>query len=240
MYQSYQKRLSLRALVPCLAAIPLLFTSQAARAVPVQYDFEAGFVTLSATVGGDALIDPITVALTGLQMTVDTATNAVLSMELIAPGPIDLVLNQEYAGYDAMTIEHLALTGSGGSLVQTDPGPPAEYFYLVNPLDMELTLSASGPAPPDGPIDDETFVSPTVASGTLFIDDAIQTLNLSGITIGFFGPFDGEREPIVLKGDFVFDGKESNPIPEPTAALLFSIGLIVVADSSRRRKARGS
>ena len=67
--------------------------------------------------------------------------------DLVAPGPIDLVLNDSYGGYDSITIENLALTGNAGSLIQISAGPPAEYFYLVNPLDMELTLSADGPAP---------------------------------------------------------------------------------------------
>jgi hypothetical protein len=212
----------------------LTFVSTAAQAISVQYNFNSGFVTLSATVGGEQLIDPLDIPLAGIQVTLDTGTNEILSMELVAPGPIDLTLNRPLAGYDMVTIENLLMTGTAGSLFQVDPGPPTEYFYVADPVDVELTLSADGPAPIYGPLVDEVFTTTTVASGTLFIDDIASTLNLSGITIGFFDPIGDEELPFVLKGDFVFSG-DANPVPEPTTTMLFSICLIAMASSSRRR-----
>jgi hypothetical protein len=226
-------------LLACTLLVLLTFASSAAQAIPVQYDFNSGFVTLSATVGDDQLIDPLDIPLAGIQVTLDTDTNEILSMEFVVPGPIDLTLNQPLAGYDMITIERILMTGTAGTLTQVDPGPPTEYFYVADPVDVELTLSADGPAPFYGPLVNEVFTTTTVASGTLFIDDIANTLNLSGITIGIFGPFGDEELPVVLKGDFVFSG-DANSVPEPTTTMLFSIGLIAMASSSRRRSTRRS
>lgn len=209
------------------------------QALPVQYDFSAGYVTLWATVGGDVLIDPVTVGLDGVQVTVDTALDQLVDMQLTAPGPLDLTLNQLYSGYDEITIESLDVSGGPGSLFLVDAGPPSEYFYLINPLTLDLEISADGPAPSQGPIANEHVISDTVATGTLFLDTAANALTLTGLTLGSFDLGTGET-PIVIKGDFIYTGTSEAPIPEPSAALGFLTIMATFAGAHLRSRRNAS
>ena len=80
----------LLAALSTLSLVGVLVAPSTASAVPVQYDFQAGFVTLWATVGGTTLIDPQDVSLDGIHVTVDTATNELVDLQLTAPGPIPI------------------------------------------------------------------------------------------------------------------------------------------------------
>jgi hypothetical protein len=216
--------------LPLLALVALLVAGPAT-ASPIQYDFTSGFVTLTATVGGIDISAPVTAALDGIQVTIDEDVPELVSLELTSAGPIDLVLASDYLGYGAITIESLAMSGSSGLLVAVDPGPPVEYFFLVDPLLVELVVSAAGmPALVSVPVSDET-----AGSGSLFVAADLNELTLSGITIGAFNPLGAGTPPIVLKADFAFSG---SVIPEPGAALLFAAGFAAVAARRKRDRNR--
>jgi len=212
----------LRPLVATVALAAAFATP--ALADPVRYDFSSGFVTLTASVDGVDIAGPVTASLSGTQVTIDEDTPELLSIQLDATGPIAIAFASPYAGYDEVVIDSLSLSGGSGLLVPLDPGPPAaEYFFLVDPLSIELVVSGDGfAAVPIG--------GDAAASGSLFVDSSLNQLSLSGITLGSFGPFGDELSPIVLKADFVFSG---SPIPEPSAALLFLAGALTLAGRMR-------
>ncbi len=211
-------------LAACAALLSLALASPSL-AAPIRYDFSSGFVTLTASVGGVIITDPVTAALDGLQVTVDEDAPELTSIELTATGPISIAFSPAYLGFSEVTLESLSISGSSGLLVPLTPAPPsAEYFFLVDPLDVELVVSGSGstelvsaPISGSGP-----------GSGSLFITPELQELSLSGITLAELQIAGQEVSPLVLKADFVFAG---SPVPEPTAALLFAIGMTVVSAS---------
>lgn len=211
----------------------LLLVPSVSQATPTQYDFTSGYVTLWATVGGEVLVDPITVPLDGIHVTVDTAVSSLVDMQLTAPGPVALGFNQLYAGYDEIIIESLGISGGPGSLFEVDPGPPTEYFYVINPLTLALQISANGPAPALGEIISAQIITDTVGTGTLFLDAALNELTLTGLTLGSFDLGTGET-PIVIKGDFVYTGEV--PIPEPSTAVALTIVMATFAGSRYRRR----
>lgn len=215
---------SIRSLAVLLVALGSWAVAPRALAAPVQYLFDSGFVTITASVGGVDIGGPVTADLNGLQITIDEDVPELVSIDLTAPGPIDLSLSPDYLGYTDVTIESLALSGGSGLLVQVTPGPPiSEYFFLVDPLVADLVVSAQGSGVP--PLVSVPISGQAPGSGSLFIDADLDQLSLSGITIGAFAPFGDQTAPLVLKADFVFSG---SPIPEPSAALLFAFGLLTV------------
>lgn len=227
--------LNLRLLaLAALVALPILASPRASHAVPITYNFSSGRVTLFGTANSNVVIDPVNLDLAGVQVTIDTATSSLMSMDLLAPGPLNITLNQNYGGYDSLVIESLQLTGSNGQLILLNPGPPEENFFIVNPLDLDLVFSATGPAPTT-PLVSQAITTSTVGTGTLFLDPALNQLSLSGVEIGAIGPLGTESAPILLKGDFIFTGTSATPIPEPAAALAFSVGFATVAGATRRR-----
>jgi hypothetical protein len=164
--------------------------------------------------------------LSGTQVTIDEDTPELVSIQLDATGPIDIVLSSPYLGYTDVVIESLSLSGGSGLLVNLDPGPPtAEYFFLVNPLAVDLVVSADG----SSPVVSVPIGTSAPASGSLFVASDLDQLSLSGITLGAFD-FGGGALPIVLKADFVFSG---SPIPEPSAALLFLVGSLTLVGGRR-------
>lgn len=215
----------------CLAASP-----GPARAASMRFDFTGGFVTLSGTELGSFIVDPVTALLSGVQVTVDTSANQLDSILLTAPGPVSAPLNRSYAGLDTLTIQDLMVSGTGGTLTPLAAGPPQQFAYAV-PVQLSVGVSGSGPGGATLPF--QTIASSTSASGQLFVDPAAGMLSLNGITLGVIGPFSGETQPIVLKGDFVFTGMHVTPaIPEPTAMLVFALGVATVAGAVRRTQHR--
>ena len=74
------------------------------------------------------------------------------------------------------------------------------------------------------------FINPS-ASGSIFVDPVNGALFLDGITLGQLDPDGpGGQPPLVLKGDFVFEGI----VPEPGTALLLGAGIVGLAGLRRR------
>ncbi len=219
---------AIRSLALSLVALATLVVASSAIAVPVQYLFDSGFVTITASVGGVDIGGPVTTALDGIQVTIDEALPELVSIDLTAPGPIDMNLGPGI-GYTELTIENLAISGGSGLLFLVSPGPPAsEYFFLVDPLVVDVIVSAEGGGLP--PLVSVPLSSSPAGSGGIFVTQDINELSLSGITIGSFAPIGSSMDPIVLKADFVFSG---SPIPEPSAALLFAAGLLTLGARMR-------
>ena len=221
-----------------LVAALLLLPAAGAWATPTTYAFLTGQVTITASNSSGLLAPAATLQLDGVQVTIDEMTGEVVSMELTSSDTTTIVLDDPYAGYQDITIHSLSLSGGPGLLIPVDPGPPQEFFFFIDPITLEATIDADGPAPEGGALTDALVESVAPGSGTIFLETGVLTLD--GISIGTIGPFGSETEAIELKGDFVFSGAEEVPIPEPTAALVFAFGLAAVAGAHRRGARRAT
>lgn len=203
------------------------------QAAPISYAFASGTLTLSASVGGQLVGAPVTVALDGQQVTVDEAALSLDSLAFTISGAT-LTLTTPYGGYDTIHLDAMSITASGGTLSFVPPADnPQEYGFQVGPVQVSGQYDATGSGPP---ITDAAFVFQTPsASGTLFVGSGPGggTLSLDGITVGAFWT-SGEQQPLVLKADITFQGA-SSVVPEPGAVALFGTGLGVVSLMLRRR-----
>lgn len=224
-------RLAPSALVLALAALPV----HGALAAPISFGVQSGSLTLSASVGGSRIADPVTLDLDGAALTLDPAANELTSLSLTSSDLTALTLSPGYAGFDTLTLDRFSLSGGPGTLSLVSAGPPDEHFFALDPAVLEVDASLSNSVTlVSVPV--ETFTTATVASGTLFLDEAAGVVSLDGIAFGEIGPLGEETEPIVLKGDLRAIGSTQAPVPEPSAALAFAVGLAAVAGAVRSRR----
>jgi hypothetical protein len=210
-----------------VAAATLLASS--VQAAPITYLFTGGQVTITATVSGNPVAGPVTVPLTGNAVQIDEPTT--LNYMILTIGSSGSVpIAPPYNGYTSINIDFATLSAFAGSLTLFDAGPPAGYNYTIGPVNVAGQLDADNVNnifdlnnAPFG------FSTPT-ASGTLFVDTNV-SLALDGITIGSIDPDGpGGSPPLVLKGDFIFEGV----IPEPGTVVLLGLGLAGIAGRRRR------
>jgi hypothetical protein len=214
-----------RSLSAWVVSLALVGLGAAAQATPLTYYFTSGQVVITATVSGSPVAGPVTVALSGVQATLDEpSTLTSLSLSMGSSGAV--TISPTYLGYNSVTVNFATLTASGGSLSLFDPGPPQGYNYAIGPVNVAGQLNATNLNPINNLTNQPFAFSNPSATGQLFV----------GITIGSIDPDGpGGAPPLVIKGDFTFEGAPLF-VPEPGTALLVGAGFLGIA--ARRRSAR--
>jgi hypothetical protein len=205
--------------------------ASAAGALPVTYNFTGGDVTITATVGGSTVAGPVTVGLTGTQVTIDESLNYMNSFQFTVGTSGSVTISPAYLGFTSINIDFASINASGGSLTFLDPGPPKEYGYSIGPVTVSGQFDAVHTIPANSLNDMYFGFVNASASGTIFVDSVNGELFLDGITLGEIDPDGpGGQAPLILKGDFVFTGI----VPEPGTALLLGMGIAGLAGLRRR------
>ena len=216
----------LASLIFCVALLP-----GAAQAASVQYDVTAGVVEISVVVAG-TVIGTASGGVSG-SLAIDDAAQSLDGLDLQLSPNILIALSQSYGGFDLVNIEN-ATIASDTPFISTLVSSTAQSFTVIGtPLVVNGAYGAADLNPGIlGPVANVpiSFAVPsiTAAIGNSSISFASFTLNsLDGA--GF-----GEADDLTVLAQITVASTNLTPIPEPSTALLMSLGLGLLAASRRR------
>jgi len=216
----------LASLIFCVALLP-----GAAQAASVQYAVTTGGVNISVLVAG-TVIGTASGGVSG-SLTIDHAAQSLDGLDLQLSPNILIALSQSYGGFDLVNIEN-ATIASDTPFSSTLVSSTAQSFtvigtpLVVNGADGAADLNPGVLGPVAGIPINFPVPSITAAIGPSSIAFHRFTLNsLSGVSFG-------EADDLTVLAQINVDPTNLTPIPEPSTALLMSLGLGLLAASRRR------
>lgn len=167
-------------------------------------------------------------------VTWDADSGEVRDLSFGASGPFSIDLDERLVPIDSITLDALSWTTPAGH------STTANLFGQFN-LPTILSSQVSGMLPSLDSFGPLPFVTGTAQTTGRLVSNGDRTLvRLTGINLALFelsewGQPDPNAPRVLVKADFTFVAEAvSAPIPEPSAALLFGLGTIVVAAVQRQ------
>lgn len=223
-----------------LAIVAMVLTPLAAAAVPTLYSFESGSAVVRGTLEGSStsIFDPagaVDVDLTG--------TNAIVDLDAYSLDSLEIVADDFSVGLDPSLTGLESVSVSGATLQSLAPSTLAFFTPTVAQFALQSQISGTveGTLPgglSTGPTPFVSIPGSGSTTGILTISGDEITLQITGVTVASFPQIHNPGGANVeLKADFTFVGKAkpSSPIPEPSAALVFGVGMAVAGSVLRRR-----
>lgn len=210
------------------------------RAASVTYNLDFGLlqsVQLKDSLGNVACVQCLTnppIAITGASVTVDTMTNQVLDLRIESAGP-GIVDTSGLAGYGIDTVTFTNAVFQSSLPVALTADGVDSYTFAVMPglVSSNLLIDPTGPGLPIGPIPYANAAGP--AGRITFAGGQIE-LALDGVLLGSFADPQLRNPFVDVKADFFFTASTA-VVPEPDAAVLYGVGLLVAAMMVRQRSA---
>jgi len=221
--------------VLCALALGALLVGTSATAAPITYTYDTGSVTITAVTSTSAttIVTAQEIDLDGSFVTFDATTIDLTDLLLTIPQSDIIALAAPYGDYEEFRIESADISpGVPYSTPYGNDEGGGLYSFAAGYLDINGIYSAfdtdnlvADVMNAAAPFTDTSFISGTIDINT-------GTLTLSGITLAILSGGDfGETEDLQIKADITFVGSE--PIPEPSTALLVGLGLVGLASSRR-------
>lgn len=217
----------------------LLLMPGIASALPVVYSLTSGSATLRATIAGSATspfegATSVAFDLDHGTITWDAMTQEVSNLAFGASGPILIDLDQTLVPLDSITLQQVGWASPTGLATTTNA------FGQFN-LPTVLSAEVSGVLPDQSVFGPELVVGEGGQAAGRIVTNADSTLvRLTGVDLAVFDQLAAFAPGIVVKADFTFIAERTGvpPIPEPSAALLFGLGTVVVGSIQARRRSR--
>ena len=223
------------------AALALMLSATAAAmAAPVAYQLSSGSATIRGTLAGSsesifvgpAAIDaPIISARTVIDQ--DAGANGRVESIQIVLGDLNIQINSALLPIDTLNIFSPTISSIGGSDLNV-----FGQFAMQSRIAAIVTGTFPGGLP-FGPDSIQSADDSGSVTGIVSISGDEIMIQIIGVTVASFeqiGSLDPNAPNIEVKADFTFRGVLENPIPEPSAALLFLVGASVAGSSIRRRR----
>ena len=179
-------------------------------------------------VGGGNCLANSPVAIDSASVTLDLGTNDLLDLNIFVGGPGVIDLNG-YNGYEQIVFNDAMFQSTG----TTTLGPGGSFAILgtVTASSLELFLAGNLTAIPDIVVLNYTTAPNfNVAAGTIGISGNQLSVSVNGLDLGSF-PDPQNGNLVTVKADFGFVAV----VPEPGAALLYGIGLLITGSAVRWR-----
>lgn len=214
------------ALIPAAALVPA--TAQAA---PITYAVTGGTVNLTVFNGALPIGTTVSTTLSG-SLTIDLVAESLDSINIVLEPNISLALSTPYGGYNSITIEAASLGVATGYSSTTIASTPLSFTISGGPLSVSGAYGAS----------DSFLVNPAVTGIPITYDvpaiiavvNSSPSIELNGVTLNALSGLDfGEPNDLTVLANILVT--DLVVIPEPSTALLVSLGLGLLAAASRRR-----
>lgn len=192
-------------------------------------DIAPPFTPTSCPVGsGNCLVNP-PLSIDAASVTLDLSTNTLISINIFVGGPGILDMNG-LNGYEQVVFNDVTFQTSGSSAL-FPVVPSVQYNFgaagTITSPSVQLFLNGNTGPTPDL---DLPFSNPTTPTGNIVFGPGGITLTLTGVDLGvFYDPQGGN--PVLAKADFTFTAA----VPEPRAAVLYGVALLVTGAALRRR-----
>ena len=181
-------------------------------------------------IGGGNCLANTPVAIDAASVTLDLGTNELLDLSMLSSGPGNIVLSG-YNGYERIVFHDAAFQSSGTAMLGLGGSFTIGGAVTASSLEIFLTGNLSSIA--DAVLLNYTTApNANFASGTIGISASQVAVSVNGIDFGSF-PDLLTGNAFDVKADFGFVAA----VPEPRAALLYGVGLLVVGSAVRRRAA---
>ena len=212
-----------------------------ALATPVTYEFSSGSAVVRASLEGDSQTlfesgSSLNVNLTGLSATVDMDQGPYGRLEdLVLIGEdFSIDLDESLVALDTVNVFSPTITALSGADLNS-----FGQFALETQADATITGALPGGFP-FGPVGITSLDNTGSATGLLFVSGDEITIQILGVTVASFDQAanpDPNAPAVEVKADFTFVGtRVTTPIPEPSAALVFGVGLLVAGSRLARRE----
>ena len=213
-------------LIPAAAVIPA-----AAQAAPITYAVTGGIVNLTVFNGAVPIGSTVSTTLSG-SVTIDMVAESLDSINIVLEPNIGLTLSTPYGGFDQITIESASLGVAPGYSSTTIASAPSSFTVSGGPLSVNGSYGGS----------DSSLVNPTVTGipitysvpSITAVVNSSPSIELNGVTLNALsGAAFGELSDLTVLANILVT--DLVVIPEPSTALLASLGLGLLAAVSRRR-----
>lgn len=225
-----------------LVGLSVVLFAVAASATPTTYTFSSGSVVVRATLEGQSTsifegASSLSVPLVDVTAVFDAAIGSYGRLESLSLTGADftLDLDESLVTLDTVNVFGPTITSLSGSDLNL-----FGQFSLPTTIEASVTGQlANGDA--FGPVDVQSQSSTGSAAGILTRSGDDLLISIVGVTLARFAqPGAGPDAPMIqIKADFTLIGQVAQPVPEPTAALLFAAGLGAVHVGVRRAARAG-
>jgi hypothetical protein len=218
----------LAALIVCASLVPA-----AVQAAPVEYDVNGGSVTLTVVVNGVAIGSTVSSNLTGT-MIVDQAAQSLDGLNIVLDSNIALALSTPYGGYDSILIESASITSSPGFTTSTVSSSALSFTVVGGALGVNGSYGGTDSLGVNAPVSGVPIAYPVPSITAIVTPNS--SISLNGFTINSLaGASFGESSDLIVIANILVDPSGLTVIPEPSTALLLSMGMGLLAAGSRRR-----
>ncbi|MHA7837570.1 MAG: PEP-CTERM sorting domain-containing protein [bacterium] len=221
-----------------LLLMTVIFVPSRSVALPTDFFFDSGQVTLRAVLDDGANTDilsggsPASILLGGSFVTFDpdaSANGTLLGFSLVPATTINLDLDETVNTLDSVSITNAVLTHDLGTTADLDA---FAGFSIATLMSGEVTGVLAG----GGSFGPEVLSSvDSAATGTLFVNGSLLELSMGGVNLARFEQVGEEGvvlPDVLIKADFQFFGV----VPEPGTALLIGLGLAGLSSGARRSR----